>query len=360
MKFLISFMMFVAMMGGCKSGEKVVEVKAPVPVVVDVPPALPPAEPNDPQGVEPVPPRSLTPDEPGAASPVDTLPAPVPEDEPVEEVKALAPGTVVKLKAGEFVIIGLYSKTVSGQGGVKTYYTIIDGIKYRIHKKGEEAVKGDYQKDPNIFATSHLPMGVDKAVESGKLTKEQIASIQMDKILELFTYQDRDGGTNRHKEMAYMLQRVIVDGYLRGVNIIPIIKAQSDKLKLGVENLPEFANEPNGVAVGEWVRYGDNFWEKNGNPFYVKLRTFYHELGHALLERGHKCVNSMMNSLCSPRPFPKGSNYEPMMAEFFNVKNWEDWKSGSRTRSMEGGATPYCPITATKAEIAKGVCPKTR
>lgn len=364
---LAIFMLFF--MGACKTEVKVDEK---VVATIDIPEAPPqPVEKNDPKGVEPIPKEVLTTpdgeasmqdDQSGAKpilSPVPNTPTVTPTTLPAAK-PPLKAGTIVKLKAGEFEILGKASDIPSGHNGYKTYTTTIDGVKYRIIVKGAVPKTGDYQEDPSEFAVSKYPMGVKAAVLSGKLTKEQIASIQMEEILKLFDYKDTDGGVNRHKEMAYLLQRYIVDGYLRGVNLIPIIKAQSSRLVIGVENMPDYKVEPNGAANGERVRFGNDFWEKRNTPFYSKLRTFYHELGHALLERTHKCGLSLMHApKCTgeSRPFPRGTKYDPLMDEMFNPKNWHDWTPG---RTLEGKATPYCPINATKAEIAKGTCPKTR
>lgn len=361
MKMLITLCLALAVgLPACK--HKRATEAHPEIVVVDPKPVLPAKEPDDPKGLKPVPKAVLeSPDGPDldeAPSSECACPCPTPlptasatpVSTPIVGPTPFPAGTILSLQAGQFQVLGLASQIPSGYGGNTTYTHTRDGVQYRIIRYVPKPSPqpsptprlGDYQKDPNLFATSRLPMGVDKAVASGLLTAEQVAAIEMDEILKLFIHDDDDGGPNHHMELAYMLQRYVVDGFLRGVNMIAIIKSQSDPLRLSVENLPEYSSEPNGVAVGEKIRFGNNFWEMRDTPFYSKLRTFYHELGHALLERGHICGMTMMHypSCSSDRPFPRGTYYDPLLDEMFNPANW-----ANRGKPLEGGARPNCPLT---------------
>lgn len=190
----------------------------------------------------------------------------------------------------------------------------------------------EYQSDPNVFGVSKLPLGVDKVVAAGLLNPEQLESIKLSNIAKIVYFKN----SVYDKELIHMLQRFIVDGYLRGVNVIPIIKAQNNKLVLQVKQL----SGARGMASGETVTLSTSFWKDA--PFYSRLRTFYHELGHAIFERAHQCGYTLMwsSEICSgARLYPRGDKYDVMLDEMYSFKNWK------LKGPLEGGAKKNCPIS---------------
>lgn len=173
-----------------------------------------------------------------------------------------------------------------------------------------------------------LPRTATEYGKSGILSARQLQAASLPNVLSLFNAPD-----SIRSEVAHFLQRFILDGFARGVDVPAIMKSRGTKWDFHVAEI-------GGNAIGDGkfgrVRF-DEDWYPGQTSYMKKLQLFYHEMGHAALDRGHTVA-------------PNGT---PLMLQSQNGKlndsNWESWIDGlfsgkSRGRTIfstrpEGGGT---------------------
>lgn len=131
---------------------------------------------------------------------------------------------------------------------------------------------------------------------SGKLTPEQMQNLSINNVLSLFDF--RGGSEADRLEMGYLLQRFIMDGYIRGVDVVKYIKdtaaADGTKVVIGLMTEAEMDTLSDG-AVGlaspggglpgmhtkaNYTLFTEPYWR--AAPETERFHIFYHEWGHQL------------------------------------------------------------------------------
>lgn len=156
-------------------------------------------------------------------------------------------------------------------------------------------------------------------VGSGMLSKEQIDAASYSSVLSMI---NTPLGDDKRREFAFYLQRMILDGYVRGYDLVRELQQNGNSLKIegwdrGGFNLGE-------AFGGNRVMFNYPRWNRLSDE--SKLTVFYHEIGHELLNMNHRSTGIM-----SYNNFGGGwtkSNYTGMVDSLFN--NSGDWDSVSR------------------------------
>lgn len=172
--------------------------------------------------------------------------------------------------------------------------------------------------DPKIDDTGWA-VSLAQIVGSGKLTQEQLQRASYSSVYSMVRV---DGGSEAdHQEMAYYLQRMILEGYLRGVDITRDIQNEyggSIRVQL-TDGAVCSTTSTSIIGCGGmgYVQFRNGFWQNAGDG--TKLALFYHEFGHEILNRPHNMVPSSLmgydrfnNSWQS-----NGSTYNSLIDELF-------------------------------------------
>lgn len=167
-----------------------------------------------------------------------------------------------------------------------------------------------------------MPRETAEILASGLLTQEQIEAAKIENIYKLMVC---DGcSAEQTQELALYMQRYVLDGYIRGVDVPGMIQNGNDEIvhfHLGDANawlsgVADTGGGPN-VTLNGFDSASDGW----------KASLFYHEVSHNLLDRGHNSNDqsimygpSGVGNLRSPEQI--SANYDYMMGELFNPDNW--------------------------------------
>jgi len=156
-------------------------------------------------------------------------------------------------------------------------------------------------------------------IGSGLLSQQQLQSASFANILSMVRV---DGGTEQDRqEMAYYLQRYVLEGMIRGVDLIRDIKEDyGGSIRIQLTDGAVCGDYSTGIigcgGMG-YTQFRKSFWNNAGDG--TKLALFYHEVGHEMLNRGHNFTPSSLmgydrfnNSWQS-----NGSTYTSLMDELF-------------------------------------------
>lgn len=173
---------------------------------------------------------------------------------------------------------------------------------------------GNPQVEDNGWAQT-----LGQIVGSGMLTQEQL---QRASYANVYSMVRMDGGTEADKqEMTYYLQRMIMEGYVRGYDLTRDIQNEyggTFKIQL-TDGAVCSTTSTSIIGCGGmgYVQFRNGFWQNAGDG--TKLALFYHELGHEILNRPHNMVPSSLmgydrfnNSWQS-----NASTYDQLMDELF-------------------------------------------
>lgn len=159
---------------------------------------------------------------------------------------------------------------------------------------------------------------LSQIVGSGMLSQQQLQSASFNNVYSMINATGMTESTKR--EMTYYLQRMILEGYIRGVDMVREIKSQNGgKINIGLANAVCGSTAYDGC--GDWgsntVTFRAAWW--NGSTDKLKLALFYHELGHAILNRPHNSSYSIMqvpyNQISGT--WQTNSNYKTLVDELF-------------------------------------------
>lgn len=188
---------------------------------------------------------------------------------------------------------------------------------------------------------------LSQIVGSGMLSQQQLQSASFNNVYSMI---NTTGMTESEKrEMAFYMQRMILEGYVRGVDLVREIKSMNG----GKINISLAATVCGGGADGCGTAETNTFsfrtaWWRNRDDK-LKLALFYHEAGHALLNRSHTGAYSIMqvpyNQISGN--WQSNSQYKVLMDELFN--NSSTYKSQIQRGNiplnqamaiLNGGAVP--------------------
>ncbi len=128
---------------------------------------------------------------------------------------------------------------------------------------------------------------MSQIVGSGMLSQEQLQAASFSNVLSMTRV---DGGTdNDRREMAFYMQRMIMEGYIRGVDLVRDIKNEyggSIRIQL-TDGAVCSTTSTSIIGCGGmgFTQFRNSFWQNAGDG--TKLALFYHEVGHEMLNRGH-------------------------------------------------------------------------
>lgn len=205
-------------------------------------------------------------------------------------------------------------------------------------------VTGDAQNSPlidekELGTKTGMPRTLADIMGSGTLTQAQVDSAALTNVLTLFTC---ESCTSEQKvELGLYLQRFILDGNMRGVDVIGRINEQG-----GVNfNMNYAPNSGMGgmASVGGGKNVSMYGWGDGSDGW--KMSNFYHEVGHNVLDLPHTSdSNSIMEAGANDIGILKSPKwldgvYDYAMGELFNPDNWK-----KTSVDANGDGTPDTPV----------------
>lgn len=163
-------------------------------------------------------------------------------------------------------------------------------------REQEQSEFGDYQVDRSQQQQTRESEMVDDAgwsltlnqtVGSGMISAAQFKAASFDNVSAMIGYrtegfngaQASQLSASQKKEMTYMLQRMILEGYVRGIDVPAMIKGMpGGKLDMSVSDGSGLGLGVAGHSVG--VMLDNTWWNKASDV--DKIGLFYQEVGHAL------------------------------------------------------------------------------
>lgn len=189
--------------------------------------------------------------------------------------------------------------------------------------------------DPKIEDTG-WGMTLAQVVGSGMLTQQQLQTASYSNVYSMIRL---EGGTEADKqEMAYMFQRMILEGYVRGYDLVRDVKEDyGGSIRIQLTDGAVCGTTSTGIigcgGMG-YTQFRNSFWQNSGDG--TKLALFFHEVGHEMANRGHAFGSqSLMSYDYFNNSWVKGSTYDQLMDEYFR-------NSSNVSRVTPGGtlATP--------------------
>ena len=223
----------------------------------------------------------------------------------------------------------------------------------------EQAAQGDQLGiDPGQLGQrtpGGMPRDTADVLSSGLLTPDQLEKAKLDNIQKLFKC---PGCTDAQRtEMALYLQRFVLDGYIRGVDVPGMIQHGDDEpitFHFQDGRLSGVADTGGGsdVTFRAWDKYDDGW----------RFQLFYHELGHNLLERGHNANSDSLMYSASGGPGTlqnpskiRSERYDYMMGELFNPDNWKKTSAGGNKAPSADQLKGYPTVTGDQIKTPEGV-----
>jgi hypothetical protein len=147
---------------------------------------------------------------------------------------------------------------------------------------------------------SRWPVTLAQILGSKMLSPDQLkrASIQ-----NIANYMNVQGGTQTERaEAYYMFQRMMLEGFIRGVDITRDFKSagaggRNPKLNIVLTPGTTVASNANNIGLSTQagtVKFNLSYMRKQ--PENVKMSLFYHEIGHELMNKEHSSAEGIMKS----------------------------------------------------------------
>lgn len=143
------------------------------------------------------------------------------------------------------------------------------------------------------------PVTLKEIIGSRMLTREQLEKASIQNVKKLISVgnphyirnsKERANGTKEeNEELYYMFQRMMLEGFIRGVDITKEIGKQGG-LDISIKEAP-LAKNPNNIGLSQTISgmdqvgFNSRFW-RNANEA-ERYQLFMHEIGHNLLNRSH-------------------------------------------------------------------------
>lgn len=171
--------------------------------------------------------------------------------------------------------------------GIATAMQEVDG------GRGSGAQKGNtvYVDDKNF------PVTLKEIIGSRMLTAEQLQKASIQNVKKLFRVGLNStnhkgsasvGTAEENEELYYMAQRMMIEGFIRGVDITKELEKQGG-LNIAIRNVSFNANPTRNLGLNvsgpgmDSINFNAKFWR--GASEAEKYTLFLHELGHGLLNR---------------------------------------------------------------------------
>lgn len=158
---------------------------------------------------------------------------------------------------------------------------------------------------------------------SRMLSQEQLRAASIQNVSSLFRVEGARSEEEK-QEIYFMFQRMMLEGFVRGVDITRDIQRQGGtKVVITDGAVP---NATNGNVIGKSTQGGvylrGSFWRSKDDA--SKLALFYHEMGHELLNKGHEGSGMMKSGGggITARTLKSGRQaYDAYMNDFFDASN---------------------------------------
>lgn len=170
--------------------------------------------------------------------------------------------------------------------------------------RGQEQVSGGKgagaQKGGTVFVDDqNWPVTLKEVIGSRMLSTAQLQKASIENVKKLISTgkphylrssaERSVGSKDENEELAYMFQRMMLEGFVRGVDITKEIEKQGG-LDISIKTAPLAAN-PRNIGLSQTipgvdqVGFNSKFWR--GANEAEKYQLFMHEIGHSLLNRNH-------------------------------------------------------------------------
>jgi hypothetical protein len=146
---------------------------------------------------------------------------------------------------------------------------------------------------------ANWPVTLKEIIGAKMLTAEQLQKASIANVKKLVsvgnpTYirsssENSVGTAKENEELYYMFQRMMIEGFIRGVDITKELTAQGG-LDISIKTAP-LASNPNNIGLSQTltgqdqVGFNASFWR--GASEAERYQLFMHEIGHSLLNRAH-------------------------------------------------------------------------
>ena len=169
------------------------------------------------------------------------------------------------------------------------------------------------------------PVTLNQILGSKMLTPQQLKAASIQNIGNYLSVQ---GGTAEEKaEMHYMFQRMMLEGFIRGVDITKDFKGnggRNGKLNINLIGGSTVKSNANNIGLSTQtgtVKFNVDYMRRNDDN--VKLSLFYHEIGHELLNKEHASAEGIMKSGGSNRAgknlLKSEASYNAIMNQLFTT-----------------------------------------
>lgn len=164
------------------------------------------------------------------------------------------------------------------------------------------------------------PVTLKQLLGSKMLSQAQLKTASIENVRRMF--QVSGGSATEREEVHYMFQRMLLEGFVRGVDLTKDIKKQGGtKVHITAGAVPGASNKNViGMAKQGQVYLKGDFWRNSSDE--AKLALFYHEMGHELLNRGHTGSGVMKSGggrITAGKLQGTRQQYDAMMNELFRT-----------------------------------------
>jgi hypothetical protein len=181
---------------------------------------------------------------------------------------------------------------------------------------------GNPEAELSEVSNKGTPMRLDAMIKSGRLTQEQLEAGSLPNIMTLF-----ESAPEYRDEFAYLLQRFVFDGFMRGVDIPKLIRENDTKLKFNVSSNLANAAWDGMSSGGGRLTFSPKLINPNRDARSV-MNVFYHELGHEILEPvtglGHGNAGGGIMEHMVPGPNTVTNNWDNFIGTLFNPGSWQN------------------------------------
>lgn len=165
---------------------------------------------------------------------------------------------------------------------------------------------------------SGWPVTLTQILGSRVLSAEQLQAASYGNVYAMIAAGSKGLSEQNHQEAAYLMQRMILEGYIRGVDIVrDIQKENGGKVPLSIFTFNQGSTI--GWGGGGNVQLDANYWNSVDDA--GKLALFYHEMGHELLDISgvqEHTNGGIMNPIVMSSSQIK-ANYTSLMDSFFKL-----------------------------------------
>lgn len=165
-----------------------------------------------------------------------------------------------------------------------------------------------------------FPVTLSQILGSRMLSQEQLRAASIQNVSQMFNVHGAKD-ENEKQEIYYMFQRMMLEGFIRGVDITRDIPKQK-AFDVTISDNDLRTQKVIGLSTQRGVKLRGSFWRNKDDA--SKMALFYHEIGHELMNKPHEGSGMMKsggNSI-SARTFKSTKEaYNAYMNDFFDASN---------------------------------------